>query len=120
MSGGTFNSLGNAYGVDPICANQRAHQERRQREEFDARAMRFLGRELYGKSFGSLEALMNAGCAAAVEFQGRALSEEQHAALDRCCKALWGGVALRAELGQPYTRWNGCLTIGEPSADRVA
>jgi len=29
-------------------------------------------------------------------------------------------VALRADLGVPYTRWDGVLTIGEPSAERVA
>ena len=54
---GTFNVLGSAYGVDPVSYNQRQHEERRKREGLDARVMRFLGRELYGKSFKSLEAL---------------------------------------------------------------
>ena len=111
---GTFNVLGSAYGVDPVSYNQRQHEERRKREELHARVMRFLGRELYGTSYKSLEALMNAACAAAVAFQGRALREEQHSALDRCTRALWGGVALRQDLGEPYTRWNGVLIIGEP------
>ena len=117
---GTFNVLGSAYGVDPVSYNQRQHEERRKREELDARVMRFLGRELYGKSFKSFEALTNAACSAAVTHQGHALSEEQHASLERCTRALWAGVALRRELEQPYTRWDGCLTIGEPSAERVA
>lgn len=120
MANGTFNSLGNAYGRCPISHNQQQHEERRRQEEFDARVMRFLGRELYGKSFRSLEALQNAACAAAVAHQGRALTERQHESLERCTKALWGGVALRSELEQAYTRWDGTLTIGEPSSERVA
>src|SRR5689334_23145241 len=117
---GTFNVLGSAYGVDAVSYNQRQQEERRKREELDARVMRFLGRELYGKRFRSLEALTNASCAAAVAHQGRALSEEQYAAVDRCTRALWAGVALRSELEQPYARWNGVLTIGERSQERVA
>jgi len=119
MANGHFGSAG-AYREDPGAYNQRMHRERQAREQLDARVMRFLGRELYGKSFRSLEALTNAACVAAVTHQGRALSDEQHRALDRCCRALWGGVALRADLGVPYTRWDGVLTIGEPSAERVA
>lgn len=120
MAGGSFNTLGGAYDRRRISENQRAHQQRRAQEAYDARVLRFLGVELYGKSFRSLEGLMNAACAAAVTHQRRALSEEQHAALDRCCAALWGGVALRADLEQPSTRWDGCLTIGEPSQELVA
>jgi hypothetical protein len=96
------------------------HRERQAREQLDARVLRFLGQELYRRTFVSLETLTNAACAAAVTHQGRALSEEQHQAIRRCCSALWGGVALRADLGVPYTRWDGVLTIGEPSAERVA
>jgi hypothetical protein len=115
MANGHFGFAG-AFVEDPGAYNQRQHRARQAREEFDARVYRFLGIELYGKSFRSLEALTDAACAAAVTHQGRALSDEQHAALDRCCRALWGGVALRQELEQPYSRWNGCLTIGEPKA----
>jgi len=117
---GTFNVLGSAYGVDPVSYNQRQHEERRKREELDARVARFLGIELSGRGFRSLEALENTACAAAVAHRGRALSEEQHASVVRVCRALWAGVLPRADMQQPYTRWNGILTIGEPTSERVA
>ena len=117
---GTFNVLGSAYGVDPVSYNQRQHEERRKREELDTRVARFLGIELNGRGFRSLEALETAACAAAVAHRGRALSEEQHESVVRVCRALWAGVLPRADIQQPYTRWNGILTIGEPSAERVA
>jgi hypothetical protein len=117
---GTFNVLGSAYGVDPVSYNQRQHEERRKREELDARVARFLGIELNGQGFRSLEGFENAACAAAVAHRSRALSKEQHESIERVCTALWAGVLPRADIQQPYTRWSGILTIGEPTSERVA
>ena len=119
MSGGTFNSLGNAYGVDPISYNQRQHQERLSREAFDARITRFIGRELEGRSFVSLDSLLTAACKAGVAHQGRALSDDQHQAFTRSCRAIWAGLALRADLGRDYSRRDGVVTIYR-SQDRAA
>ena len=123
MASGYFTTAQNGYKRDWKTENaelQRQHDERRQREEMDARVTGFLGRELYGRQFRSLEALMNTACAAAVDHQGRALNEEQHESTVRVCRALWSGDLLRPELGVPYTRREGVLTIGGPSAERVA
>jgi len=49
---GTFNVLGSAYGVDPISYNQRQHEERRKREELDARVARFQKTERNGCTCG--------------------------------------------------------------------
>ena len=119
MANGSFNTLGNAYGVDPICANHRAHRERQAREALDARVTRFIGRELEGRSFHSLEALLTAACKAGVAHQRGALSDTQHAAFERAARAIWSGVALRADLGRDYARRDGVVTIYAPQ-DRAA
>jgi hypothetical protein len=49
---GTFNVLGSAYGVDRISYNQRQHEERRKREELDARVARFQKTERNGCTCG--------------------------------------------------------------------
>ena len=119
MSAGTFNTLGGAYDRCPVSENQRWHQERRAREEYDARVTGFIGRELAGRSFHSLEALLTAACKSGVSRQRRALSEEQCAAFERSCRAIWCGLALRADLGRDYSTRDGVVTIYAPQ-DRAA
>ena len=119
MANGEFNSLGNAYGRDPISYNHQQHEERRKREELDARVTGFIGRALEGRSFPSLEALLTAACKAGVAHQRGALSDAQHASFERSCRAIYAGVALRADLSRDYTRRDGVVTI-HASQERVA
>jgi hypothetical protein len=119
MANGTFNSLGNAYGRDPVSENQQLHQARRARDEYDARVTGFIDRELAGRSFHSLKALLTAACKAGVSRQRRGLGEERHAAFERSCRAIWCGLALRADLGRDYSTRDGLVTIYAPQ-DRNA
>jgi len=99
MAAGTFNSLGGAFHRCPIAeAHRRTQLDRRQRD-YEARVSAWVARRFCGRSFRSLDEITDAAIAAAVSQQGRALSDEQHTAIARVCRALWCGVAEARHLG---------------------
>jgi hypothetical protein len=82
-----MNGQFGGYRADPIAENHRRHEDRRRQEAMDARVTRFIGLELLGLSFRSLELLTTTARSAAAAFVGRELSENtgrvDHALLRR-------------------------------------
>jgi len=92
MSSGTFNGFNSPYTFDHGAAElQRAHEERRKREERQERCEGWLVRHFQGHTFTDLRELEFAACELARTFRG-SLDSELEQIIRQSCRALMAGL----------------------------